>query len=84
MNRAEKMEPVERMKPVNPETQQCPGQLSLSRAPHSLFLCAIRSVGGVSLCLDSHSQITTQRLNINYKCSANSSGLLLANSYYLN
>lgn len=41
-------------------------------------------VGRVSLCLCSHSQTSIWKLNTNYKCLANSSGLLLANSYILN
>lgn len=38
-------------------------------------------VVGRSLCPASHFQVIIQRLNIDYICLANSSGLLPANSY---
>lgn len=41
-------------------------------------------VGKISLCLGSHSQINTQRLSTNYKCSADNLGLSLVSSYNLN
>lgn len=41
----------------------------------------IYASSGRSFCSASHPQVTTQRLNINYKCSPNTSGLLLANFY---
>lgn len=44
----------------------------------NLLILKYVCVGGVSLCSGSHSQTTTQRFIINYKCWASSSGLLLA------